>query len=84
MDENQYISGGVGASIVIAIIVLKQVYNAINHKRIRSTCCGRKLEASMDVEDTTPTATTISRLQPCDQTEVVISKPVSPPSIHPC
>ena len=54
MDENQYISGGVGASVVIALIVLRQIYNAINHKRLRSTCCGAKMEASMDVDDTTP------------------------------
>jgi len=26
----------------------------INHKRIRSTCCGRVFSASVDVEDTTP------------------------------
>jgi hypothetical protein len=28
------------------------VIAAINHKRIRSNCCGRKLEASLDIEDT--------------------------------
>lgn len=54
MDSNQYISGGIGASIVIAIVVLKQVYNTINHKRIRSNCCGQKLEASVDIDETTP------------------------------
>lgn len=54
MDSNQYISGGVGASIVIALLVLKQVYNTINHRRIRSRCCGQDLEASVDIEDTTP------------------------------
>jgi hypothetical protein len=54
MDSNQYISGGVGASIVIALIILKQVYNTINHKRIRSRCCGTDLEASVDIEETTP------------------------------
>ena len=30
------------------------VYAAINHKRIRSTCCGRKMEVSLDFESTTP------------------------------
>jgi hypothetical protein len=54
MDANQYISGGIGASIILALVILKQIYNAINHKRLRSNCCGRKLEASMDIEDTTP------------------------------
>lgn len=54
MDVNQYISGGIGASVIVALLVIKQIYNAINHKRFRSNCCGTKLEASMDVEDTTP------------------------------
>ena len=54
MDSNQYISGGIGASIVIALLVLKQVYNTINHRRIRSNCCGTKLEASVDIDETTP------------------------------
>lgn len=34
-----------GASAVIGVI---------NHKRIRSTCCGRKAEVSFDIESTTP------------------------------
>ena len=54
MDSNQYISGGIGASIVVALLVLKQVYNTINHRRIRSNCCGTKLEASVDIDETTP------------------------------
>ena len=28
---------------------------AVNHKRIRSNCCGKNLEASIDLESTTPT-----------------------------
>jgi hypothetical protein len=54
MDSNQYISGGIGASVVIAVIVLKQIYNTINHRRLRSNCCGTKLEASVDIDETTP------------------------------
>jgi hypothetical protein len=27
---------------------------AINHKRIRSNCCGKEVVASLDVENTTP------------------------------
>ena len=30
------------------------IYVAINHKRIRSNCCGKKIEASFDIENTTP------------------------------
>jgi len=39
---------GFGVSIVGVI------YTAVNHKRVRSKCCGRLLEASLDVENTTP------------------------------
>jgi hypothetical protein len=34
-----------GASTILAIA---------NHKRVRSNCCGKKLEISLDVENTTP------------------------------
>ena len=30
------------------------VFAAIQHKRIRSNCCGKLLEASFDIESTTP------------------------------
>jgi len=30
------------------------IYTALNHRRIRSTCCGKKMEASLDIEQTTP------------------------------
>jgi len=30
------------------------IYTALNHRRIRSNCCGRKIEASLDIENTTP------------------------------
>ena len=39
----------------LAISVGSVVLGAINHKRIRSTCCKRELTASFDIESTTPT-----------------------------
>jgi hypothetical protein len=30
------------------------ILGAMNHKRIRSNCCGKVLSASLDVENTTP------------------------------
>lgn len=38
----------------IAISVASAVYGALNHKRIRSNCCGKVAEASIDIENTTP------------------------------
>lgn len=40
------------ASIVISII--GTVITVINHKRIRSKCCGREIDASIDINNTTP------------------------------
>ena len=36
------------------ISVLGAIYTAVNHKRLRSRCCGKVIEASIDVENTTP------------------------------
>jgi hypothetical protein len=49
MDNYTVIGGSLGiASIVISGLTY------LNHKRVRSVCCGRKMEASLDVENTTP------------------------------
>jgi hypothetical protein len=34
------------------------IYTAVNHKRFRLKCCGKDLDVSVDVEDTTPPAQT--------------------------
>lgn len=45
----------VGSILGIVVTVAGVVYGAINHKRIRSNCCGRKIEVSVDVDTTTVT-----------------------------
>jgi len=30
------------------------IFGAVNHKRVRSTCCGHKVDVSLDIENTTP------------------------------
>lgn len=51
MDNN----GGDLMSIVALVISAGGIMlGVVNHKRIRSKCCGRKIEASFDVENTTP------------------------------
>lgn len=32
------------------------IYTAVNHKRVRLNCCGRKMEVAMDVESTAKVA----------------------------
>jgi hypothetical protein len=34
------------------------IYTAVNHKRFRLKCCGKDLDVSVDVEDTSPSAQT--------------------------
>lgn len=48
---DNYSSGGIGAAIVAVIGI---IYGAINHKRVRSNCCGYLMTASLDIEPTTP------------------------------
>jgi alpha-D-ribose 1-methylphosphonate 5-triphosphate synthase subunit PhnL len=40
--------------IAVVVSVGTTVIGIINHKRIRSSCCGKKIEVSVDVEETTP------------------------------
>lgn len=37
-----------------AVSILTAIIAAINHKRIRSSCCGKEIVASIDIESTTP------------------------------
>ena len=52
---DNYMSGGIGASAVLALGIAYRVYVAINHHRVRSNCCGKEIVVSVDVERTTPT-----------------------------
>jgi len=59
-DSNQtLVAGGVGTAFTIVLFVVYRFvvpfFNAANHKRIRSVCCGKSCVTSMDVENTTPT-----------------------------
>jgi hypothetical protein len=60
IDIEYYISGykmDQSTAIAIAGIVISvggSLLAVVNHKRIRSKCCDKKLEVSLDVESTTP------------------------------
>jgi hypothetical protein len=49
MDQNIIIS-----IVALTISIGGSILAIINHKRIRSTCCGKEISASLDVESTTP------------------------------
>ncbi len=48
--------GGISGPIALGLLILREVYTLINHRRIRSKCCGKEIEASVDIEATTPPA----------------------------
>jgi hypothetical protein len=49
MDSNNILSIS-----AIVVSIGGTIYTAINHTRLRSACCGRKIEVSLDIEKTTP------------------------------
>ena len=61
-----------GSGLIATILgVAFAVYKAVNHHRVRSSCCGKKLEVSLDVEQTTPPNT----VRPEDEKTEVFLKP---------
>lgn len=40
--------------VAIVVSVGGVIITAVNHTRIRSACCGRKIDVSLDIEKTTP------------------------------
>ena len=46
----------VAAYVSIALSIGAIVLGVINHKRIRSSCCGKEASVSLDIENTTPPA----------------------------
>jgi hypothetical protein len=46
--------GSILGILAISISVGTTILGIINHKKIRSKCCGREVSASIDIEPTTP------------------------------
>ena len=47
----------VGVYVSLALSLGAVVLGVINHKRIRSSCCGKEASVSLDIEATTPPKT---------------------------
>ena len=45
---------GIIAIVSLVVSVAGSALAIINHKRIRSNCCGKELTTSIDIENTTP------------------------------
>jgi len=51
MDSNTTAAVGY-CSLLLSVGTI--IIGVVNHKRIRSSCCGHKVDVSLDVENTTP------------------------------
>lgn len=49
-------AGTVGGYLTIVLTVGGVIFAMVNHKRLRSNCCGRRVEISFDVENTNAVA----------------------------
>ena len=47
-------TGGILGALGLTVSILGSILAVVNHTRIRSGCCGKKLEVTFDVENTTP------------------------------
>ena len=48
-----YTAGNIGGYFGFALTGIGIIIAAVNHKRLRSNCCGKKIDISIDVEPTT-------------------------------
>jgi hypothetical protein len=47
-------SSSVASYVSVVISLMAVILGIINHKRIRSSCCGKEASVSLDIEATTP------------------------------
>jgi len=60
--------GAISGYVALAVAVATSLVGIINHKRIRSNCCGKKAEVSLDIETTTPPQSLKISVPPVDET----------------
>jgi len=51
---DNYASGGIGAVSILVLAIIAKIITMINHRRIKSECCGKRFSASIDIQPTTP------------------------------
>jgi hypothetical protein len=76
MDQN-----GIIGLVALGISIVGSVLGVINHRRLRSHCCGQDLVASIDLESTTPPESKEDLKIKIPEKPNDIYLPPSPPSI---
>jgi hypothetical protein len=44
--------GGVSGPLALVLVLVRETYNFLNHKKIRFRCCSRNMDISLDVDST--------------------------------
>jgi hypothetical protein len=70
--------GGVSGPLALILVIVRETYNFLNHKKIRFRCCSRHMDISLDVDSTSRQS--INSLPPSTATATGRSK--SPPHPH--
>ena len=77
MDFNTI--GTYAGSISFLIHIGQAIFSLINHKIIRSSCCGRQGHISIDVDDTTPKTKQLKQVliepNPMNKPQATFDKP---------
>lgn len=59
MDYNTMAQIGFGGGVMGIVAVLGRVLMVVNHRTLRSRCCGRSAEIGIDVDSPPPTVVAI-------------------------
>jgi hypothetical protein len=65
--------------VALVISIATAVVGVINHKRIKSKCCGKEGDISIDIETTSPTPTRVTPLL-AEGAPLPLKSPPSAPS----
>jgi hypothetical protein len=70
-------AGGLAGILSLVLVVAREIFNAVNHRRLRSNCCGKEAVISVDVEATTPPEQRKSAQQPVPPIQIPPAAPAT-------
>lgn len=63
-DPTMLASAGLSTTGVALLLIVYRILKSVKGKKLVSSCCGRKLEMGVDVQDMTPVTITIRNPMP--------------------
>lgn len=55
MDDTLLMNAGLSTTGVAILLIVYRVLKSVQGKKLVSSCCGRKMEMGVDIQDMTPT-----------------------------